>query len=151
MGLFETDGKMKYLYLDASFEGARKLAECLIGSKVYNLYNEKEKNFLRGHRRDSVFISDQSGNHRDVFLIIDKLKLCPFMSAKNKISVLSYIDGLGIIGGLIAKIEYTCFDDDMICEIFDNGELIGCDFDEISLDFDKLPDGCEIIEATEKQ
>jgi hypothetical protein len=136
---------MKYLKLDSQFESARKLAECLIGSEC--IYEGLASN-LRGIIGNWFIVDDTddytSFTHESIIKIaVDALKLCPFMAMKNGISVLSYMEDFWLVGGLISEIQNSS---DVSIQIGRDGILYACDFDNITLDLEKLPEGVELVE-----
>ena len=147
--------KMKFLKLDAQFEGARKLAECLIGS-LCNSLNDEEKADLLGLNlnRNSFMVRDAYErifcHVTEIRLPLDTLKLCPFMAMKNhvnlKFEVFNGINNYILFGKVIG------FEDGKI--LFDDGKSkhlfeLNCfesPKNQFTLDFEKLPDGAEIID-----
>jgi hypothetical protein len=146
---------MKYLKLDAQFEGARKLAECLIGSECdYSWEIEGKRTRLIGVDKHDFIVRLHPYNiyhtikgEEEIPLVLDTLKLCPFMAMKNGIKVKAkcmrrdkgyqgFLGRSALIDGAI-YFNLTDKDGDLITEF---GVC------QISLDLEKLPEGVEVVE-----
>jgi len=77
-----------------------------------------------------------------ILIPLDTLKLCPFMAMKNGVSV-----DCGSYEGRIKTTIYNRIDNSFgHYEMMEYGERFNR-YSDIKLDLEKLPEGCEIIEA----
>lgn len=132
---------MKALKLNSQFEGARKLAECLIGSPTYRpnshapefdtLVGIQENRFVVSYFLDGLdWVARE-----EVIVPLETLKFCPFVGLRNGVKFwLCVIDLNCTLDELVSQISALKFDS---TELPKGAELIDVD----AIDRPKIPKG----------
>jgi len=138
---------MKYLWLDAHYDGARKVAECLIGSKVgHGDAKYYESGVLLGITSKFRFILDTSMHWEEmdtdedyeILVPLDDMKVCPFVALRNDLEIVGRDSTFGEIwrGKVTQTIGHSLW----------IGAKRAYMVDTIQLNLAKLPKGCEVVE-----
>lgn len=138
---------MKILKLDARFDDARKIANCLIG----NATTDKDDPF--GHYGDLIYISESNQEFvlenrfhtkEIIYLHIGDLKFCPFMAMREEVSVTAqsidypFVKRVGFIDAVenrrffrIGRAFFSKNEIKLDLGPIERGELQGCEIVEV--------------------